>query len=72
MSLPLRPASGTTILGVWTLVYLAASAALRHFGYTAEAAVALAAVGVIAHPQVNRSIPVSEAPPNQTLPQARD
>ncbi len=68
----LPSASGTTILGVWTLVYLAASALLRHFGYPAEAAVALAAVGVIVHPQVNRSVPVSEASPNDPLPQARD
>ena len=64
---PLPPASGTTILGTWCLVGIAGSAVLRHFGYPAEAAAALAAVGCICHPQVNRSVPVSDAPPNETL-----
>jgi len=67
---PLPPASGTTILGLWSLMGIGASVALRHYGYPVEAGAALAAVGCICHPQVNRSVPVTADPPNDPLPGA--
>lgn len=69
---PLPAASGTTILGIWLVCGIAASVTLRHFGLGEEATLALSgtvtAVGMIAHPQVNRSVPVSPDPPNDPLP----
>lgn len=51
------------------------SAMLRHFGFSAEAALMLsgteAAIWLVCHPQVNRSVPVQEVPPNQALSEAR-
>jgi len=71
---PLPPASGTTIIGIATGVGVASSVVLRHFGCGAEAALAVsgaeAAIWLVCHPQVNRSVPVSEVPPNHTLPEA--
>ena len=71
---PLPPASGTTIIGIATGVGVASSMVLRHFGCGAEATLAVsgaeAAIWLVCHPQVNRSVPVSEAPPNHTLPEA--
>lgn len=71
---PLPPASGTTIIGIATGVGVVSSVILRHFGCGAEAALAVsgaeAAIWLVCHPQVNRSVPVSEVPPNLTLPEA--
>lgn len=64
------PASGSTILGITILIFAGVSALLHHFGYSSEAALVIAGGWAIVHPQVNRSIPVAEAPPNQTLPEA--
>ena len=72
---PLPPASGTTIIGIATGVGVVSSMMLRHFGFSAEAALTVsgteAAVWLVCHPQVNRSVPVLEAPPNQALPEAQ-
>jgi len=72
----IKPASGTTILGISTFIgltaYLILSATLRHFGYSAEAAIALGAAWACVHPQVNRAIGVSPEPPNEPLPEARE
>ena len=72
---PLPPASGTTIIGIATGVGVASSVVLRHFGFSAEATLVLsgteAAIWLVCHPQVNRSVPVREAPPNQALPEAQ-
>ena len=71
---PLPPASGTTIIGIATGVGVVSSVVLRHFGCGTEAALAVsgaeAAIWLVCHPQVNRSVPVSEAPPNHALPEA--
>ena len=73
---PLPPASGTTIIGIATGVGVVSSIMLRHFGFSAEATLIVsatdAAIWLVCHPQVNRSIPVQEAPPNQTLPEAKN
>lgn len=72
---PLPPASGTTIIGIATGVGVVSSMVLRHFGFSAEATLIIsateAAIWLVCHPQVNRSVPVQEAPPNQALPEAR-
>lgn len=72
---PLPPASGTTIIGIATGVGVISSMVLRHFGFSAEATLIIsateAAIWLVCHPQVNRSVPVQEAPPNQALPEAR-
>lgn len=71
---PLPPASGTTIIGIATGVGVVSSVILRHLGCGAEAALAVsgaeAAIWLVCHPQVNRSVPVSEVPPNHTWPEA--
>ena len=71
---PIPPASGTTIIGIATGIGVVMSVVLRHFGCSAEAALAVsgaqAAIWLVCHPQVNRSVPVSEAPPNHALPEA--
>lgn len=72
---PLPPASGTTIIGIATGVGVVSSVMLRHFGFGAEATLIIsateAAIWLVCHPQINRSIPVREAPPNQSLPEAQ-
>ena len=72
---PLPPASGTTIIGIATGLGVVSSMMLRHFGFSAEAALTVsgteAAIWLVCHPQVNRSVPVREAPPNQALPEAQ-
>ena len=72
---PLPPASGTTIIGIATGVGVVSSVMLRHFGFNAEATLTVsaaeAAIWLVCHPQINRSIPVQEAPPNHTLSEAQ-
>lgn len=72
---PLPPASGTTIIGIATGIGVVSSVVLRHFGFSAEATLAAsgteAAIWLVCHPQINRSIPVQETPPNQVLPDAQ-
>ena len=71
---PIPPASGTTIIGIATGLGIASSVVLRHFGFGVEATLAVSgaesAIWLVCHPQVNRSVPVSEASPNNPLPQA--
>ena len=73
---PLPPAAGTTIIGIATGVGVVSSMVLRHFGFSAEAALTVsgteAAIWLVCHPQVNRSVPVREAPPNHALPEAQE
>ena len=68
---PIPPASGTTIIGIATGLAIVSSVALRHFGFDTEATLAIsggeAAVWLVLHPQVNHSVPVSDAPPNEPL-----
>lgn len=73
---PLPPASGTTIIGIATGVGVMSSMMLRHFGFSAEGTLVISAtesaIWLVCHPQVNRSVPVQETPPNQALPEAQD
>ena len=72
---PIPSASGTTIIGIATGIGVVSSIVLRHFGFSAEAALTVsgteAAVWLVCHPQINRSVPVQENPPNQALPEAQ-
>lgn len=72
---PLPPASGTTIIGIATGVGVASSMILQHFGFNTESTLIVsatdAAIWLVCHPQVNRSVPVQEAPPNKALPEAQ-
>ena len=73
---PLPPASGTTIIGIATGLGVISSVTLRHFGFSAEATLVISAtesaIWLVCHPQINRSVPVQEAPPNQALPEAQE
>ncbi len=65
--LHLPPLSGTTVLGLWATVGLAADLLLRAFGHETEAVWVLTTVGWMMHPEINRSVPVSDVAPHAPL-----